>query len=477
MLGIAFVAQSGPVFASSIDDELKELWPNDDDTFMKGAAAPVSTPLTRDPFSNNGSLFVKSSQVTQATATGNRDSIDEAYVYAGSTDSYYYNGQYYTGYYNGKYYYGYPYYYGYKPHFTGKHVRNVIKTAAESGTSVATLVAMVQTPESIAAIKQVSSVSNFNHSDRKASTLKNRKLNLAHADGQQIFRELDQIGQVEVKNSSYRLWARPFYQYGKDKSSNPTKSWNAGSLFGLVYKNNQKSFAIGFVTGFDFGKANSNAIDVKATSNGFIYGLQASYGIWNNAAVDFLYLGTTTKIKLKRTDVLGVANASTRKKSDAFDIRLSHYLTKAENKWMFGGIIGHQWTYDKVGAYTETGAGNDCLSVAQVKGRAADVFLGARLIWNGLNKDAGSDAWKWQLRGDYFLHYKYKAKGNNYIAKNIVENQNVTLNYAPRKGWAHQVEALASVQKNAWSFGVSGNLTFAKKYIGAGLQLGAKYRF
>lgn len=474
MLGIAFAAQHGAVLAIPIDEELKKLWVDDDNEFSAPSEVlKDGNNLVKNPFSNGGSLYVKSDQV------GSRDSIDEAYKYAGSSDSYYYNGGYYTGYYNGEYYTGRPYYDGYKPKFTRKNAGAATDLLSQAGTSAEALVKMIQTPEANDSIKQTEqiSTSSFRNVVNNSSRLNNNSINHARADGQTIFRELDQIGQVEVKNSSYRLWARPFYQYSKDTSDNPSKGWNAGSLFGLVYKNNEKAFSLGVVTGFDFGKAQSNAVDIKTSSNGYMYGVQASYGVWNNAAIDFLYLGSTTKIKLKRTDVAGIASASTRKKSDVFNIRLSHYLTETNNKWMLGGIIGHQWTYAKIGAYAETGAGNNNMSLAEVKGRAADAFLGARFIWNGLNKDAASDAWKWQLRGDYFLRYKYKAKGNNYIARDIADNQSVTLNYVPRKGWAHQVEALASVQRNAWSFGLSGNITFAKKYMSAGLQLGARYRF
>ncbi|CAO5677694.1 MAG: hypothetical protein NEHIOOID_00852 [Holosporales bacterium] len=293
----------------------------------------------------------------------------------------------------------------------------------------------------------------------------------ATGNNEEAYKNLDQLGTIDTKVGNTSVWARPFYVSETYKDIN-AKNWGAGSLFGATYVNQDHFYSLGLILGFDFGKMNSNNSNgKKIRTNSIIYGLQASKAFWTNSSVDFLYLGSRSNLKIKREDAGRTASADTKKHLHMFDLQVSHYFALINKETKIGALLGHQMAYENVGSYKEQG-GLFNQDVSKVKSRSADFYLGGRAVWSP--KKSG-DALAWKLKGEYYMYYKYKAKGSSFNISNAGHTHR--FNYSPSKGLGHAIVLTAGIKKNEWVVDSSVNLMMAKKYTGFGLNLGLKRYF
>lgn len=430
-------------------------------------------------------------------------SVTDVYVAAG--DESYYDGYYYNDYYyqerldkDGRIYHNGAYY----DVLDRYHQSNIATTTTlQSGNqeaskeSNARLLNILHQPElnksirtnvdnSPVAIRTPGTTSKFSGKNSAAKLVQNGDLryNTPTNNVEDVFIDLDNLGAQEKSMKSYKVWARPFYDNARTKTTNGNKYWDAGSLFGFNYKNQKHFYGLGLVLGFDFGKielTNDNRNNAKF--NSFIIGGQASYGAWANGSIDLLYLRKYRHIKQNRFDIgtSQIANAKYRNVSDMFNLEFSHYWMRCQKKWVASLSLGHTWMFDKTSGYKEFGVpANIAQTVAQVKGHEYDVYGTASLQWNESPKNCSGEGKNWlnQLTGTYTLRDAYVVKNSSSLVSIAANSYNTPI--AGQKGWSHFFEARWAIRnKENLSFGLSASMTLKKKYVGYGFQLGAAYKF
>jgi outer membrane lipase/esterase len=185
--------------------------------------------------------------------------------------------------------------------------------------------------------------------------------------------------------SNWNSWVMGIGEFSMSRGLSGVPNYNnnaGGFLAGADYRFGP-SLSAGLYAGYQYNYAKYDT-GSSTQGNSALFGLYASYanegGWYADTVIGGGYTGFQTRRSIEFPGINRTANANPN--SGQFSAALNLGKDFEVSNFVFGPIIGAQYTYAGIGGFTETGADSLDLAIEQQNANSFRTNLGARLAYN-----------------------------------------------------------------------------------------------